>query len=911
MSEEKVNFDIYIDNLEEEINEKLENYFSENKNVLISNENLEYFLKAIGWLENFETESDKILITEILQKYEKEGKVDSEGIKKGINDFFDMLKNTEEDSDNNNVKRKKSEYGILLTKLSRISLKNEGINEKESMLIKRKENAIDEYDCLDKESLIQFRRIFLLLNINENEKNIIPIERIEQVINDHTFFTIDKDDIIKYIHFLSLDDTPLDKINFINIDNTIYSEIDSLIKKKLMNESINIYQISEEEEKLKVNNNDENSFDILQNILIEMKDFENNCLGVENTQSSLIKSYQKNTEEQIKDIRGIFGENQKIEEIFQNFEYTMKRMENCNDFLSKFRYSHNLNIKNIIECLKNNVSSLHKEIYELKSNYNSLCEEYEIKSKQELENFKEIEMLYNQINILEEELQSKKQKINELTDDKTEKDKEINDLNNRIESLVDNNEELKKQITELNIKVNKIKSEYDDLLNIAVKRVEEKEKKASEIIKERAENQLKNKEDKDGNKSKNEKLDLDALKAIDSMQISLAEKILKKKNILSQSNFEKLMEYTLQLEQLNINLKTEREKKEQKIKELEEKSNQSTQIIAGNKKEIGILNIEIKNLQNSLTNLKGEIKAKETIHTSIRINNQTHLTRLSKLKSQRLNPLKFKKFLIDADKGKNNKKYGFSVSGKNIIKKRISMPQNINNKLAKKQKNNSNDLLSQNINNIVNIKVKEKENRIIEEQNKIEEEADQKIKIDSSKNKLNNNSINIIINNNIEISKNSELNTKGLKSSNKIIHSSNQNKVFAVMIYEISSRQSFEIVTSYIENIKNSTPKTVLIVLIGNKCYLEKNREVTEEEGSKFADKNGILFFETSVKIDENVDEFLKHSAALISQKINKNYYDSKNISSFEKTKFEKNFELGMTLKKENKQKGCGWGCCS
>ena len=90
-----------------------------------------------------------------------------------------------------------------------------------------------------------------------------------------------------------------------------------------------------------------------------------------------------------------------------------------------------------------------------------------------------------------------------------------------------------------------------------------------------------------------------------------------------------------------------------------------------------------------------------------------------------------------------------------------------------------------------------------------------------------------------------------------------------------------------------------------------KNREVIEEEGSKFADKSGILFFETSAKIDENVDEFLKHSAALISQKINKNYYDSKNISSFEKTKFEKNFELGMTLKKENKKKGCGWGCCS
>ena len=114
------------------------------------------------------------------------------------------------------------------------------------------------------------------------------------------------------------------------------------------------------------------------------------------------------------------------------------------------------------------------------------------------------------------------------------------------------------------------------------------------------EKQLENEENKkDGeDKNQNDKLNIKALNDIDNMNISLTDKLIKKKKILSQLSSEQLMEYTLKLERLNISLKSEKNKKDKKIKELEEKLNQSNKTLSSNKKEIGSLNIEIKKLQN-------------------------------------------------------------------------------------------------------------------------------------------------------------------------------------------------------------------------------------------------------------------------------------------------------------------------
>lgn len=151
-------------------------------------------MKAIGFEEFLSSEDDKNMVWEKLAKYGKENKVDSEGVKKGMYDFFNFLRKGDEED------------------LSRISLKNEEFNANEKQLIIHKEKTIEEYDCLDIKTLIEFKRIFLLLNLDENGENIISIEQIEQLIAEHKFITIDKDDIIKYIYFLSCDDKLLDEI---------------------------------------------------------------------------------------------------------------------------------------------------------------------------------------------------------------------------------------------------------------------------------------------------------------------------------------------------------------------------------------------------------------------------------------------------------------------------------------------------------------------------------------------------------------------------------------------------------------------------------------------------------------------------------------------------------------------------
>ncbi len=46
----------------------------------------------------------------------------------------------------------------------------------------------------------------------------------------------------------------------------------------------------------------------------------------------------------------------------------------------------------------------------------------------------------------------------------------------------------------------------------------------------------------------------------------------------------------------------------------------------------------------------------------------------------------------------------------------------------------------------------------------------------------------------------------------------------------------------------------MLIILIGNKSDLEEMREVPIKEGRMFATKNDLIFFETSAKTSEGVN---------------------------------------------------------
>ena len=66
--------------------------------------------------------------------------------------------------------------------------------------------------------------------------------------------------------------------------------------------------------------------------------------------------------------------------------------------------------------------------------------------------------------------------------------------------------------------------------------------------------------------------------------------------------------------------------------------------------------------------------------------------------------------------------------------------------------------------------------------------------------------------------------TAGQENFRSITRSYYKNSACALIVYDITRRVSFESLSDWIEDCKNSSPKTVVMVLVGNKCDLAQNR---------------------------------------------------------------------------------------
>ena len=90
----------------------------------------------------------------------------------------------------------------------------------------------------------------------------------------------------------------------------------------------------------------------------------------------------------------------------------------------------------------------------------------------------------------------------------------------------------------------------------------------------------------------------------------------------------------------------------------------------------------------------------------------------------------------------------------------------------------------------------------------------------------------------------------------------------AMLVYDVSCRESYEHVPMWLSDAKRLAGTDIVVMLIGNKCdQAEDKREVPFLDASDFAQKNGLLFLETSALSGQNVQEaFLKLSKTIISK---------------------------------------------
>ncbi|KAL1818807.1 hypothetical protein ACET3Z_013676 [Daucus carota] len=78
--------------------------------------------------------------------------------------------------------------------------------------------------------------------------------------------------------------------------------------------------------------------------------------------------------------------------------------------------------------------------------------------------------------------------------------------------------------------------------------------------------------------------------------------------------------------------------------------------------------------------------------------------------------------------------------------------------------------------------------------------------------------------------------------------------VGAMLVYDITKRQSFDHVVRWLEELRGHADKNIVIMLVGNKTDLGHLRNVPSEDAKEFAERENLYFMETSALESTNVE---------------------------------------------------------
>lgn len=90
-----------------------------------------------------------------------------------------------------------------------------------------------------------------------------------------------------------------------------------------------------------------------------------------------------------------------------------------------------------------------------------------------------------------------------------------------------------------------------------------------------------------------------------------------------------------------------------------------------------------------------------------------------------------------------------------------------------------------------------------------------------------------------------------------------------ILVYDICDQRSFDAIQSWVDqflqgvgaNTQNPKESGFIFVVLGNKCDLAENRQVSSEAAKDFCTENGFHFFETSAKSGFQVQEAFEYIA--------------------------------------------------
>lgn len=109
--------------------------------------------------------------------------------------------------------------------------------------------------------------------------------------------------------------------------------------------------------------------------------------------------------------------------------------------------------------------------------------------------------------------------------------------------------------------------------------------------------------------------------------------------------------------------------------------------------------------------------------------------------------------------------------------------------------------------------------------------------------------------------------TAGEESFRSIVPMYFSRAAFILIVYDITSRSSFESIPEWFELSKSKAPEWSKIIIIGNKSDLEEQRKISLSECDELCDKLGAFFsIETSAINGDGVNDLLHYIASTVKE---------------------------------------------
>lgn len=148
--------------------------------------------------------------------------------------------------------------------------------------------------------------------------------------------------------------------------------------------------------------------------------------------------------------------------------------------------------------------------------------------------------------------------------------------------------------------------------------------------------------------------------------------------------------------------------------------------------------------------------------------------------------------------------------------------------------------------------------------------------------------------------------TAGQEHFRAVTKSYFRNAAGCLLVYDVTRKQTLRSAQGWLADVRELADDNMTICLVGNKCDLESERQVTTEEAQQWAQENGIEHFvETSAKTGDNVVQAYSEVAEQIHQKIVAGRYDLNKNQGIKANQGNNSAMINLNLESQKQQSRC------